>query len=133
MSARDAGHKALSKLGSGDQLVISTAGPRDKPTWWRKSTRTVLFTGGTIQSGTITAIDSRVGPANTSVPNTAKSAVPAKRRFADNGSNAISASSCPYAFTRTPSPSASSVSDPVYWFTGGGNCWLIAITTGGKL
>ena len=103
MSARDAGHKALSKLGSGDQLVISTAGPRDKPTWWRKSTQTVLFTGGTIQSGTITAIDSRVGPANTNVPNTAKPAVPVKRRFADYGSNAISASSCPYAFTRTPS------------------------------
>ena len=107
-------HKALSKLASGDQLVISTAGPRDKPTWWRKSTRTVLLTGGMIQSGTITDIDSRVGPANTNVPNTAKSAVPAKRRFADYGSNPISASSCPYAFRRTPSPSVSSVNDPVY-------------------
>ena len=62
--------KPLSKLASGDQLVISTAGPRDKPTWWRKSTRTVPLTGGMIQSGTITDIDSRVGPANTNVPPT---------------------------------------------------------------
>ena len=89
MSARDAGHKAFSKLGSGTQLAISTAGPRDKPIWWRKSTRTVPLAGGMMQSGTITAIDSRVGPAN---PNTAKSAVPAKRLFADSGSNATSAS-----------------------------------------
>ena len=31
MSARDAGHKDFSKFSSGDQLVISTAGPNDKP------------------------------------------------------------------------------------------------------
>ena len=86
-----------------------------------------------MQSGTITAIDSHVGPANTNVPNTAKSAVPAKRLFADNESNATSASSYPNAFIRIPSPSASSVNDPVYLFTGGANCWLIAITAGGKL
>ena len=113
MSARDAGHKDLSKFSSGDQLVISTAGPNDKPTWWRRSTQTVPLTGGTIQSGTITDIVSRVGPANTNVPNTAQSAVPEKRQFADNGSNPISASSCPNAFRRTPSPSVSSVNDPV--------------------
>ena len=96
-----------------DQLVIFTAGPKDKPTWWHRSTRTVPFTSGMRQSGTITDIVSRVGPANTNVPNTAKSAVPAKRRFADNGSNPISASSCPNAFRRTPSPSMSSVNEPV--------------------
>ena len=106
---------------------MSTAGPSDKPTWWRKSTRTVAFSGGIKQSGTITDIVSRVGPANTSVPNTAKSAVPEKRRFADNGSNATSASSWLNAFRRTPSPSVSSVNDPVYLFPGGRNCWLIAI------
>ena len=132
MSARDAGHKDLSKFSSCDQSVISTAGPSDKPTWWRRSTRTVPLTGGMIQSGTITDIVSRVGPANTNVPNTAKSAVPEKRRFADNGSNPISASSCSNAFRRTPSPSVSSVNEPVYLFTGGRDCWLIAITADGN-
>ena len=78
--------------------------------------------GSTRQSGTITSIDSLVGPANTNVPNTAKSAVPGKRLFADSGSNAISASSWPKAFILTPSPSASSVYDPVYLFTGGVCC-----------
>ena len=33
MSARDDGHKAFSILGSGTQLAISNAGPRDKLTW----------------------------------------------------------------------------------------------------
>ena len=92
---------------------------------------TKMLAGGTMQSGTITDIDSRVWPANTNVPNTAKSAVSTKRRFADNGSNPISASSCPNAFRRIPSPSVSSVNEPVYRFTGGRGCCLIAITADG--
>ena len=50
VSKRGPGHKARSKWASGDQRVMSTAGPSDNPTWWRKSIRTMLSTGGSKQS-----------------------------------------------------------------------------------
>ena len=91
--ARDVGQRACSKLGSGTQLPMSTAGPRERLTWWRKSIQTSPPTGGSRQSGTITSMLSLVGPAKISVPNTAKSSVPGNRRFSDKGSKDTSTSS----------------------------------------
>ena len=60
--ARDVGHRAFSSWVSGTQFDISTAGPRDRLTWCRRSIRTEPLAGGTRQSGTITTLTSPTPP-----------------------------------------------------------------------
>ena len=76
VGARELGQRARSRLGAGTQSLISIAGPRERVTRWRRSTRTSPPTGGSRQSGIMTSILSLVGPLKIKVPNTAKSAVP---------------------------------------------------------
>ena len=108
VGARELGQRARSRLGAGTQSLISIAGPRERVTRWRRSTRTSPPTGGSRQPGIITSILSLVGPPKIKVPNTTKSTMPGNLRLVDRGSNATSTSSWLKALIQSLSPPASS-------------------------